>query len=168
MLIQTLRISEGYSIEPVEIRLVRLQPLKGSEDETLGEEPLTDYARITTAKMVDWTFGLTLTEHEHSIIQSAYMSLRDNGRSLNQTMSFVKDVPLFCDFEIKSLHGNVPPEFQIGVWAGGSYLKRKLHGWDTKMPMLGVCVDGYTWNLYVLYETEDGKLLTTRVYPSRQ
>ncbi|KAL8823992.1 MAG: hypothetical protein Q9170_008277 [Blastenia crenularia] len=148
---------EDCSIEPGEIRPVRLQPLKGSEDETLGE-PLTDYARVATAKMVDWTLGLTLTDYEHGIIQRAYISLRDNGRSLNQTMGFVKDVPLFCDFEIKRLHSDVPPEFQIGVWGGAKYLKCKLHGWDTKIPMLGICVEGYTWNLYVLYETDDYKL----------
>ncbi|KAL9024579.1 MAG: hypothetical protein Q9196_006417 [Gyalolechia fulgens] len=112
--------------------------------------------------MVDWTLGLTLTEHEQNIIQSSYMSLRDNGRSLNQTRSFVKDVALFCDLGIKRLHGNVSPDFQIAVWAAGNYLKRKLHGWDTKIPMLGVCVDGYTWNLYVLYETVDDKLRVIR------
>ncbi|KAL8709029.1 MAG: hypothetical protein Q9220_006153 [cf. Caloplaca sp. 1 TL-2023] len=149
---------EDCAIEPMEVRPVRLQPPKGEEDETLGE-PLSDYARVATATMVDWTLGLALTEHEHNIIQSAYTLLYDNGRSLNQTMGFVKDVPLFCDFKIQRLYGKVASEFQIGVWAGASYMKRKLHGWDTRNPMLGICVDGYRWNLYVLYEREDYKLV---------
>lgn len=109
--------------------------------------------------MVDWTLGLTLTEREQDIIQSAYASFPENGRSLNQVLSFVKDIPLICDFEIKREHSNIPPQFQIGVWIGASYLKRKLHGWDTKIPMLGVCVCGSSWLLYILYETKDDTLV---------
>ena len=110
--------------------------------------------------MIDYGFGLQLSTSDEFIIDRAFSRLEDSNRSLNQSLTYYDNVPLFADIEIKKTHTERAPEVQLGVWQAAGYEKRKLHRWSTKsMPMPGICVNGHDWVAYITFEYAEDSLV---------
>jgi len=115
--------------------------------------------------MIDWTLGLNLDHKEISIIQAAYKTMSDWEQSLNQTVAYVKDVPMFLDVEGAKQKAAVTPEVQLAVWAGALYQKKIYHRWDRSIPMPGVVVNAHQWALYLFFEWSHIALVSTSKSP---
>ncbi|KAL9042540.1 MAG: hypothetical protein Q9214_003745 [Letrouitia sp. 1 TL-2023] len=101
------------------------------------------------SKMVDWCLALIPEREDKHTINKAFAAVRPNGCSLNQSLSYISRYPLFLDIEIKKTQFNHEPEVQLAIWASGALQKRRLHRWDTSMPMPGIIVTGHTWSYYL-------------------
>ena len=125
----------------------------------------TDDGAPTTSRMVDLQLGLLLDECDMDIVNGAFGTMNDNEHSINQSISYIRTVPAIVDFEIKKPTANRMPEVPLAIWHAGLYSKRKHHNWDTSMPMPGVTVNGFDWELYITFE-RNGKLVSNGVrYP---
>ena len=116
--------------------------------------------------MIDYALGLQLDEKELSVVKNAYRQMADWEQSLNQTVNYMKDVPMFVDVEVKKRNAAVVPEVQLAIWAGALYNKRKLMKWDRSMPIPGIVVDGHHWDCYITFEQSPDKLVSTAIYVS--
>lgn len=142
---------ENCSIEPVEIRIERPN---GTRLE-LDSEP------STTSRMIDWTLGLKLDEmnHQRKLIAKAFANMNDYEASMNQSMSYIRESPLFLDLELKKTQSNINPEVQLAIWAAAGFSKKLLHGWDTSMPMPAIAVKGHDWSLYIFFWDGEGLIM---------
>lgn len=108
----------------------------------------------TLTRMVDWCLGLDLDHETQGMISKAFETVRANEQSLNQTLSYLRNVPLFLDIEIKKTQSIRDPEVQLAIWASGALRKQQLHGWDTSMPMPAIAVSGHSWDYYLFFQME--------------
>ncbi|MDI1492895.1 MAG: hypothetical protein OHK93_004678 [Ramalina farinacea] len=153
---------ESCSIQPIELR-----PERGEGDKidldaesTHSNDTAKTHQPPTASRMVDYGFGLGLSITNRRIIDDAFSCLEDSMRSLNQSLAYQDDVPLFADIEIKRCNSQRPPEVQLGIWQAAGYLKRKLHGWSTcAMPMPGICVNGHDWVAYINFESAENNMI---------
>jgi hypothetical protein len=74
--------------------------------------------------------------------------------SINQTSGFTRYVPMFLHVEIKKRHTAADPLVQLAVWIAAEFKKRFIEGYGRSMPVIGVTVEGHSWELYIAYEPE--------------
>lgn len=110
----------------------------------------------TISKMVDWSLGLEIGLEDNKKISSAFSFCDDYEHSLNQSISFIKRVPLFADVELKKTFQTRDPAVQLAIWKSAWLLKAQHHGWDTSLPMPGISVTGHEWSLYLFMAADDG------------
>lgn len=104
-------------------------------------------------RIVDWSFGLELGFEDKRLIKEAYKWCDDYEHSLNQTLSYVDEYPLFLDIEIKKANASRDPEVQIATWAAAGILKRRHHGWNSIMiRTIAIAVDGHEWYYHIFFE----------------
>lgn len=82
--------------------------------------------------------------------------------SLNQSLSYIRDTPLWIDFELKTAYSDRNPEVQMGIWKAAVLSKMRLHNWDTYLPLPGVIVRGHEWVFYLGFE-RNGHLVSPRL-----
>ncbi|KAI4118371.1 MAG: hypothetical protein LQ345_001568 [Seirophora villosa] len=113
----------------------------------------------TISKMVDWSLGLEIGLEDNKKISSAFSFCDDYEHSLNQSISFIKRVPLFADVELKKTFQTRDPAVQLAIWKSAWLLKAQHHGWDTSLPMPGISVTGHEWSLYLFMAADDGLIM---------
>ncbi len=107
--------------------------------------------------MIDMQYGLLVHQDDLTALRTGYRNLPPEFKSINQTLvEYTKEVPAFVDFELKRKGSDVDPKFQLAVWGAGLYLKRKHHGWDVSMPIVGIAIEGHTWECFLLFEHGEG------------
>ena len=111
--------------------------------------------------MVDWCLGMPVERNEMKIIQKAFARAEDNAASLNQSLSYIRFYPLILDIEVKKPLQSRDPEVQLAIWASSALLKKRLHGWDTSMPMPAVAIDGHVWKYYIFFEQKNDLVRTS-------
>lgn len=114
-------------------------------------------------KKVDHILGLKISEEQEvALKQRARVS-----KSVNQcTSDFLSSVPIFLDVEVRTVNKS-DPLVQLWVWEAAGHTKRRLEGWDTDMPMLGIEVDGHDWNLQIgFWSPKDKRLVSTFISES--
>ena len=103
--------------------------------------------------MIDMQYGLLIHDDDKDALRMGYRNMLPQVRSINQTtVEYTRDVPTFVDFELKRKGSDIDPKFQLAVWGAGLYLKRQYHGWDVSMPIVGVTIEGHTWECFLLFE----------------
>ncbi|KAL8931780.1 MAG: hypothetical protein Q9216_007075 [Gyalolechia sp. 2 TL-2023] len=113
----------------------------------------------TIAKMVDWSLGLEIDYKDDDKISEAFGFCDDHEHSLNQSMSFIKRVPLFGDLELKKELQARDPAVQLAIWKSAWLLKAQHHGWDISLPMPGLTVIGHDWSFYLFMAADDGLIM---------
>ena len=111
---------------------------------------------ITTSRMVDLSIGLDLDEDDERTVDFAFNKMPDNDQSLNQSLSYIKDTPLFVDIELKKTYSNRDPRVQLAIWKAGAFEKMQYHGWDTSLPMPGITVSGSEWDCFLFFVRDSG------------
>ena len=91
---------------------------------------------------------------DEDIIRKAWRSLPSHESSLNQCISYIRRYLLIVDFDIKDRVSNREQLVPLAVWESGALLKKRYHGWDTSMPMIGIKVDGHQWECFLFFELE--------------
>lgn len=104
--------------------------------------------------MIDWCLGMTVDKDDLKVIRQAYAKAEDHGASLNQSLSYIRNHPLILDIEIKKTLQPRDPQVQLAIWASSSLLKKRLHGWNTSMPMPAVAINGHLWEYYIFFERD--------------
>lgn len=117
-------------------------------------------AEVTITRIVDICLGLDLSLAVNSIVTNAWKTMNDYEHSLNQSVAYIRQTPLFLDIELKKTNQSRDPQVQLAIWMAGLYEKRRYHKWDTSIPMSGLIVNGSEWLFYVAF-VRDGGL----VYP---
>lgn len=154
---------EKCSIEPEEIRPVL--PNGSTLRASLTEGEPSCNARTTTedgetvGKMIDYGLMVPLSMEEEDIISAGFATLRHNEQSLNQSLSYISDCPLFLSIELKKTQSNRDPQVQLAIWALAGLRKMQHHGWDTSMPMPAISIHGHQWYYYIFFET-NGNLVS--------
>ena len=125
-LLLTLSSSETCTINPEEFRPTMPNgaplALEGDSDIASGSSVAQELRSLT--RMVDWCLGLQLGYDDAQLVRSAFGMVRLNETSLNQTVAFIKQCPLFLDIEIRRTQINQNPEVQLAIWAAGALRKR--------------------------------------------
>ena len=139
-------------------------PLYLEGDSEIGTSSSAAQESRPLARMVDWCLGLRLDYEDEKLVASAFREIGVNEMSLNQTVSFIKQCPLFLDIEIKKSHTNRNPQVQLAIWASGALRKKQHHGWDTSLPMPAIAVTGQYWTYYLFFGWDDNlvRLLSDR------
>lgn len=106
------------------------------------------------SKMVDWCVGLKLSPVQDREVGEAFGCIGYNERSLNQSLSFIKKMPLFLDIEVKKRQPGRDPELNLAIWASGALKKKLHHHWDTSMPMPAIVIEGHHWKYYLFFYVE--------------
>ena len=141
---------------------VGISPKQFQVERSSGKAAVLDIASNTSASkdtescMVDMQYGFSMHKEDDEALRKGYRKLPQGFQSINQTtVEFTRDVPTFVDFELK--RGAIDdPKFQLAVWGAGLYLKRQYHGWDVSMPIVGVTIEGHTWECFLLFEHGEG------------
>ena len=107
----------------------------------------------TVTKMVDWVLALDVSYRDIKTISKAYRNCNINECSLNQSLAYIKEWPLFADFEVKKTNQNHNPEVQLAIWESAAVMKKRHHGWSTSIPMPAVTIDGHSWRWYLVFVT---------------
>ncbi|KAL8941271.1 MAG: hypothetical protein Q9211_001893 [Gyalolechia sp. 1 TL-2023] len=113
----------------------------------------------TISKMVDWSLGLEINYKDNDKISRAFSFCDDQEHSLNQSMSFIRRVPLFADLELKKKLQSRDPAVQLAIWKSAWLLKAQHHEWDTSLPLPGITVAGHEWSFYLFMAVEDGLIM---------
>lgn len=108
-------------------------------------------------KKVDHVLGLQISEEQEAKIRK-YAGF---SKSVNQSVAnSLSSIPIFLDVEVKTVNKN-DPLVQLRIWEAAGHNKRELENWSTEMPMLGVVVDGHTWNLQIGFWSPKDKRLVS-------
>ena len=147
----TLSLSEACTINPIEFRptMPNGAPLALECDSEIASGTSAAQEPRSLTRMVDWCLGLQLGYKDAQLVRSAFGMVKLNETSLNQTVSFIKQCPLFLDIEIKKTQTNRNPEVQLAIWAAGALRKKQHHAWDTDLPMPAIAVNGHNWDYYL-------------------
>ncbi|KAL8812821.1 MAG: hypothetical protein Q9200_000750 [Gallowayella weberi] len=151
---------ENCPIVPDRLKLLR--PKSGRYiDEELQSTSIKPDTTENFNRKVDWSFRLELGLDDKHLINEAYKWCDDYEHSLNQTLSYVYNYPLFLDIKIKKAFASRDPEVQLATWAAAGILKRRHHGWNSVMiPTLAIVVDGHEWYYHIFFEV-DGDIIMT-------
>ncbi|KAL8819560.1 MAG: hypothetical protein Q9223_002033 [Gallowayella weberi] len=154
-----------FNIENCPIVPDRLKLLRPKSGRYINEELQSTSIKPDTteniSRMVDWSFGLELGFDDKRLINEAYKWCDDYEHSLNQTLSYVYNYPLFLDIKIKKAYASRDPEVQLATWAAAGILKRRHHGWNSIMiPTLAIVVDGHEWYNHIFFELA-GEIIMT-------
>ena len=106
-------------------------------------------------RMIDWCLGMAVDSDHQALIRKAYQKSADMERSLNQSLSYIRNNPLILDIEIKKTFQPRDPEVQLAIWASAALLKKRHHKWDTSMPMPAIVVNGHNWHYYIFFELNE-------------
>lgn len=114
----------------------------------------TDTAAENMGRMVDWCLAMNIDANDMNTIRKAQAQAKAdyNACSLNQSLSYIRNHPLIMDFEIKKTLQPRDPQVQLAIWASSALLKKRLHGWDTSLPMPAVTITGHAWDYYIFFE----------------
>lgn len=104
-------------------------------------------------RMVDWSLGLKVDGSDMAMIREAQAGGNYYACSLNQSLSYIRNYPLIMDLEIKKTIQARDPRVQLAIWASSALLKKKLHNWDTSIPMPAVTISGHVWEYYIFFDT---------------
>lgn len=150
---------EKCSIEPEEMRPVL--PNGSTMGATVSEGQPSCSAKTTTedgetaGKMVDYGLTILLSVEERLSIAAGFANLRPNERTLNQSLGYISNCPLFLNIELKKTQSNRDPEVQLAIWALGGLRKMLNHGWATHMPMPAIALNGHKWDCYLFFESNN-------------
>ena len=124
-----------------------------AEGENSAASQTTNRSTATSiSRMIDLAIGLRLSPNEQFDINEWLNPLYEGEKSLNQTLSYPRYVPLFLDIELEKALIERQAEFQLGIWQAAGFAKRSHHGWNQElMPMLGICINGHQWNYYITF-----------------
>lgn len=154
------RGSETSPIEPIELRPVLSKKLMIDESVESSEKSDQENSILLT-RYVDWMLALSPNNRELDLIDEAYQYQSHYGRSLNQTIGPVASCPIFLDIEIKKTHTVRDSRIQLAIWETAAIKKRKVHGWSTSFPIPAITVNGHDWTLYIFYELNNGKVVSS-------
>lgn len=147
---------ETCSIQPAEIRPKR--PGGGARIDCDVQSQKSDAKTNTTSenmgRMVDWCLAMNVDQDDMDVIEQAFAKMADNACSLNQSLSYIRNNSLLLDFEIKKTLQPRDPQVQLAIWASSALLKKRLHGWNTLMPMPAIVVNGHSWTYYIFFEMD--------------
>lgn len=110
----------------------------------------------TTSRTVDLSIGLDLNRNDERIAVSALNKLPANAHSLNQSLGYIKHIPLLVDIKLKPTNSERDARVHLAIWKAGGFKKMRYHGWDTSMPMPGITVDGDRWRCYLFFVRGSG------------
>ena len=149
----TLSLSETCAINPVDFRptMPNGAPLALEGDTEIASGTSAPQEPRSLTRMVDWCLGLQLGYDDAELVGSAFGMVMPNETSLNQTVSFIKQCPLFLDIEIKKTQTERNPEVQLAIWAAGALRKKQHHRWNTDLPMPAIAVNGHNWDYYLFF-----------------
>ncbi|CAO1603204.1 hypothetical protein XANCAGTX0491_006796 [Xanthoria calcicola] len=116
-------------------------------------------AEVTITRIVDICLGLDLSLAVNSIVTNAWKTMNDYEHSLNQSVAYIRQTPLFLDIELKKTNQSRDPQVQLAIWMAGLYEKRRYHKWDTSIPMSGLIVNGSEWLFYVAFVRDGGLIM---------
>ncbi|KAI4255416.1 MAG: hypothetical protein LQ352_002579 [Teloschistes flavicans] len=163
------------SIRPINIQIVPIQPPslrpqthepgrtqltqpQSSQDASNNTDSENDKDGLN--RLVDWAMALQLPMVDQMRIEQAFRNLPYEWRSLNQTLSsFARLSPIWLVLELKKTYQIRDPRVQLGVFSAAGISKRKQLGWDTSFPTPGITVDGYHWQLYIFFATEEDRII---------
>ncbi|KAL8735803.1 MAG: hypothetical protein Q9166_000667 [cf. Caloplaca sp. 2 TL-2023] len=157
---------EDSMIEPVELR-IRTQdgpPLIADEQSSQVGSTVSDSLGRPISRMVDWSVAIDLDEKDADTIHDGNIALPEGLRSLNQSKSSIKFYPIFLDIELKRTFSDRDPKVQLAIWACGALLKKRWHGWSTKLPMPGITVTGPNWDYFLFFEIEGDLIMIGPYY----
>lgn len=101
-------------------------------DDVQGVEAVNDDDQSseddTTSTMVDWSVALKLSPEQDRAIGKAFACIRSNECGLNQSLSFIKETPLFLDIEVNKQQPSRDPELSLAIWVSGALKKQIHHG----------------------------------------
>ena len=126
----------------------------GDETRTAGSKTATEDGDVTASRMVNMAIGLELDWKDTKTVTHAFATMPDSEHSLNQSLAYIRDTPLFLDLELKRTMSNRDPHVQLAIWQAALHSKRLHHHWDTSMPMPGIIVNGHDWLFYLTFEKE--------------
>lgn len=106
---------------------------------------------VLLSKMLDVVVAIMPTRAETQVFSHRLTGYRQHERSLNQTKSFISQLLIFLDIELKRTHQLMDPTVQLAVWQQAGLLKRQFFGWDTTFPMPGITIDGHIWRSYLSF-----------------
>lgn len=135
-------------------------PVDETGSEAASSNVSVEDAEVTTTRIVDICLGPDLSPAASSIVTNAWKTMNDYEHSLNQSVAYIRQTPLFLDIELKKTNQSRDPQVQLAIWMAGLYEKRRYYKWDTSIPMPGLIVNGSKWLFYVAF-VRDGGL----VYP---
>lgn len=153
---------ETCSIQPSEIRPMRPdgQLSIDCDAQTVG----SNTAPENMGRMVDWCLAMDVCDSDMKVIEKVFASLQNNVASLNQSLSYIRQNPLILDIEIKKTLQPRDPQVQLAIWASSALLKKRLHRWDTSMPMPALAINGHVWDYYIFFEMNND-LMMAGPYP---
>ncbi|KAI4277213.1 MAG: hypothetical protein L6R38_005475 [Xanthoria sp. 2 TBL-2021] len=145
--------TENCPIEPTELYTQMLDcPLVYEDDSKISKAD-------NVVKMVDWSCVLDIDRKVKGTITNGFKYSRPNERSLNQSLSYIRLMPIFLDLEIKQTSSQRDPKVQIAVWASAGYMKRIHHGWDPSLPIPAITISGHQWQFYLFFYSTTNKEL---------
>lgn len=146
------------------------RPKLPSGESFLKDESEGGKSQDTTAQVfsetVDYSMALNLQVGEQQLINKAYTTLKPGERSLNQSLSYICNSPLFAGIELKKEQAPRDPEVQLALWEAAALLKRRHHGWNSNLPIPGITVNGHIWNFYIFFEHAEKELVSHYLYPT--
>ncbi|KAL8758686.1 MAG: hypothetical protein Q9184_003855 [Pyrenodesmia sp. 2 TL-2023] len=154
----------AVNVETCAITPAIIRPASATGDAITTEENSTTITTgsgqsVQIGRMVDWVLTLRLGDDETELISGAFSTVEDCWRSMNQSLTdFIRECPIFADFELKKELSLRDPEVQLAVWACAGLLKKQQMHWSTELPMPGIVVDGHTWTCYLFFE-QKGRLI---------
>lgn len=150
---------EQYLIEPNELHTkmpndIPLVYSTGAESTTDNSKEKDTPEKVSDAKggvrkMVDWCLARALDYKDEDILEKAFATIYPNECSVNQSLSYISRPPLFLDIEMKRKLQPTDPEVELAIWASGA-LQKKIHqGWDPRLPMPAITIEGHLWCWYM-------------------
>ena len=132
------------------------KPVDDAAQSSIAGTTNSEDVTSTTSRMVDFSLGLKFKEEQHNTVKAAFEHMPDYEHSLNQSLSWISDLPLIADIELKKLYQPKDPAVQMAIWMAGAHSKRLYHGWDTSIPLPGIVVAGSSWFYYVAFHRGNG------------
>lgn len=136
-----------------------------SSNSTANDGPSKNKKEGMDGKLVDWTMGLRLSDDQLDLISEVYKCIPDCQRALNQTDGHIRNVPLAFDIVVKGTSSLDGFAALLGIWSGAALKKKRRQGWDTRMPGVGVLVDGHEWMAYIFFEHEKALVRSLSRFP---
>lgn len=102
--------------------------------------------------MIDWSCHIILGYPDEKLLVETYSEKPDNLRSVNQSLSWIRDLPIFLNIEIKMSNSTRVPFVQLAVWESAALKKKQEMQWNPSIPTPAISVQGHDWKLYLFFE----------------